>query len=404
MKVAMLSLSASPLGAQGILDADGLTIHVAELSGALAARGHEVRVYTRRDDELLPERVELRPGVDVEHVTAGPATRLADGALLTHVGDFGRAVGARLRDFQPDVVHAHHWMSGLAALQATAEHRIPVVETYHSLGSVERRFLRDADPSPATRVGLERTLGGLVDRVVAQSDDEVAELARLGVPRASTVIVPSGVDADHFTPAGPAVTRPGGLRRVLSVGRVVPRRGYADLVDAVRLVPGAELVVLGAADDDQAAGIRGRAEKAGVADRVRLAGAVHGDELPRWYRSADVVACAAWYEPFGLTPLEAMACGVPVVAYAVGGMAETVIDDVTGVLVRPRDVRHLAGALRGLLGDDVRRMSYASAAVDRVRSRYTWERTAEGIERVYLAVTGADVEEDAVLSLPHDQG
>src|SRR2546423_1317048 len=155
MKVAMLSLSASPLGAFGVIDADGLTIHVAELSGALAKRGHEVRVYTRRDDQLLPERVEFRPGVTVEHVTAGPPARVADDALLTHVGDFGRAVGVRLQSFQPDVVHAHHWMSGLAALQATAEHRIPVVVTYHSLGSVERRFLRDADPSPSTRVGME---------------------------------------------------------------------------------------------------------------------------------------------------------------------------------------------------------------------------------------------------------
>jgi glycosyltransferase involved in cell wall biosynthesis len=122
--------------------------------------------------------------------------------------------------------------------------------------------------------------------------------------------------------------------------------------------------------------------------------------MPGWYRSADVVACAPWYEPFGLTPLEAMACGVPVVAYAVGGLAESIIDGVTGILVPPRDVRHLAASLRAVVGDEVRRMSYASAAVDRVRSRYTWERTAADIERVYASVTGEPVTADLEAALP----
>jgi glycosyltransferase involved in cell wall biosynthesis len=137
--------------------------------------------------------------------------------------------------------------------------------------------------------------------------------------------------------------------------------------------------------------LRRLAEQRGVADRVRILGCVPREDMAAWYRSADVVACAPWYEPFGLTPLEAMACGVPVVAYAVGGLAESVIDGVTGTLVPPRDVRHLAAALRAVLGDEVRRMSYASAAVDRVRSRYTWERTAADVERVYASVTGEPI-------------
>jgi glycosyltransferase involved in cell wall biosynthesis len=119
-----------------------------------------------------------------------------------------------------------------------------------------------------------------------------------------------------------------------------------------------------------------------------MIGAVASDDMPALYRSADIVACTPWYEPFGLTPLEAMACGVPVVAYAVGGLAESVIDGVTGTLVQPRDVRGLGTALRSLLGDEIRRISYASAAADRVRSRYTWDRAAFDIERVYAEATG----------------
>ena len=406
MRIALVSEHASPLATFGQPDTGGQNTHVAELSRALAQRGHEVRVYTRRDDPALPDVVTLCDGVLVEHVPAGPAQWLPKDDLLPYMGGFGRWLAGRWGDgpFQPDVVHAHFWMSGLAALTATAERRVPVVVTYHALGSVKRRLLGELDTSPPTRIGMERTLGTLADRVIAQSEDEVAELGRLGVRRADTVIVPSGVDVERYEPGGPVAERPtGGLRRILSVGRLVVRKGFADLIEALRRVPGAELVVVGGpvaeelAGDPEASRLRSLADQYGVADRVRLVGSVGGEALPGWYRSADVVACAPWYEPFGLTPLEAMACGVPVVAYSVGGIAESVIDGVTGTLVPPRDVGALAVALRGLLTDDVRRMSYASAAVDRVRSRYTWERTAFDVERVYAALTGAVVAEDSAL-------
>jgi D-inositol-3-phosphate glycosyltransferase len=398
LRVAMISEHASPLAMLGGVDAGGQNTHVAELAIALAQRGHDVRVYTRRDDPDLPDEVPLADGACVEHVPAGPAERVPKDDLLPFMGEFGRWLAARWTspDFVPDVVHAHFWMSGLAALTATSASRIPVVVTYHALGSIKRRYQGDKDTSPETRIGLERELGHLADRVVAQCAEEVDELGRMGVPRSSIQIVPSGVNVDRFTPTGPTAER-SDRPRILSAGRMVERKGFADLVRALRLVPDAELVVIGGppaaelSGDRVAVGLSRLAEKLDVADRLRMVGSVPAEDMPAWYRSADVVACAPWYEPFGLTPLEAMACGVPVVAYAVGGLAESVIDGVTGILVPGRDVRGLATALRTVLGDEVRRMSYASAAVDRVRSRYTWERTAADIERVYALVTGEPV-------------
>jgi glycosyltransferase involved in cell wall biosynthesis len=305
------------------------------------------------------------------------------------------------------VVHAHNWMSGLAALTATANSRIPVVVTYHVLGSVKHRFLGDRDTSPAPRQGMERELGLLADKVIAQSHDEVDELGRLGIPRGDIVVIPSGVDVERFTPGGPVLGKPrrdGDRPRILSVGRLIERKGFEDLIAALRALPEAELVIAGGPpasglDADPAAGrLRALADRLGVAERLRLLGSVPRDEMPALYRSADVLACAPWYEPFGLTPLEAMACGVPVVAYAVGGLAESVIDGVTGTLVAPRDVRALAVALRGILSDDVRRMSYSSAAVDRAHSRYTWQRAAAEVERVYAAATGAPLSTDEALT------
>jgi len=407
LRIAMISEHASPLATPGGVDSGGQNTHVGELSRALARRGHDVRVYTRRDRADTPAQVPFHDGVTVVPVPAGPAVSLGKDELLPFMGDFGRWLAAEWGggDFTPDVVHAHFWMSGLAALTATADSRIPVVVTFHALGAVKRRYQGGRDTSPDTRMGLERTLGTLADRVIAQCADEVAELGRLGVRRADTVVVPSGVDIERFTPVGPVAPRPtDGRLRILSVGRMVERKGFGDLIQALRRVPDAELVLAGGppaeelSNDPEAMRLMALAEQAKVADRVRMVGAVDSQDMPALYRSADVVACTPWYEPFGLTPLEAMACGVPVVAYAVGGLAESVIDGVTGTLVQPRDVRALGAALRTLLADDVRRISYASAAADRVRSRYTWDRTAFDVERVYAAVTGVPLVTDDALT------
>jgi D-inositol-3-phosphate glycosyltransferase len=396
LRIAMISEHVSPLATPGGVDCGGQHTHVTELSRALARRGHEVRVYTRRDREDAVD-TSFEDGVTVVHVPVGPAAPLPKDALLPYMGDFGRWLAAHWQDDDqaPDVIHAHFWMSGLAALTATAQSRIPVVVTFHALGSVKRRYLGDKDTSPDTRTGLERTVGTMVNRVIAQSADEVAELGRLGIKRTDTAIVPSGVNIERFTQTGPVAERPpDGRQRILSVGRMVERKGFGDLIQALRRVPDAELVLAGGppaselATDPEAIRLRALAEQAKVADRVRMVGSVAAEDLAALYRSADVVACTPWYEPFGLTPLEAMACGVPVVAYAVGGLAESVIDRVTGTLVQPRDVRGLGSALRTLLADEVRRMSYASAAADRVRARFTWDRAAFDVERVYFEAAG----------------
>jgi glycosyltransferase involved in cell wall biosynthesis len=237
-------------------------------------------------------------------------------------------------------------------------------------------------------------LGRAVRRVVAQSRDEIGELLRIGVPATRISLVPSGVDLDRFTPRGPAVPRDG-RPRILSVGRLVERKGFADLVQAMAAVPQAECVVIGGPAavelpaDPVARRLRTLARACGVDDRVRLAGAVPGPEMPRWYRSADLLACAPWYEPFGLTPLEAMACGVPVVATAVGGLTDTVVDRVTGRLVHPRDPRGLGTALGELLGDPPARLACAAAALARARHRYSWWRTATALQAIYRSVAPA---------------
>ncbi|MFC0526951.1 glycosyltransferase [Phytohabitans kaempferiae] len=394
MRIAMISEHASPLAALGGVDAGGQNTHVAELAAALAGQGHDVRVYTRRDSADQPALVPMRDGVVVAHVPAGPPEPLPKDELLPYMRDFSRWLVDEWRgdEWVPTVAHAHFWMSGLAAVTAGRQTGVPVVQTYHALGSVKKRHQGAADTSPPKRIGYERALGRAVDRVVVQCQDEVRELVRMGVPRTRMALIPSGVDSERFTPEGPAEPRDPDRPRILTVGRYVERKGFADLIRALRIVPKAECVVVGGPPaagleaDSFAGKLRRLAESAKVADRVRLVGAVPANEMPRWYRSADVLATAPWYEPFGLTPLEAMACGVPVVGSSVGGLTDTVVDGLTGDLVSPRDPRSLGMALRRVLGDPVRRFAYATAALDRARQCYSWRRAAEQLSAVYEAV------------------
>lgn len=395
LRIAMISEHASPLAHIGGVDAGGQNVAVAELSAALARLGHDVVVYTRRDDAGLPERVDTADGYSVVHVPAGPAEVIAKDEMPQYMGDFGEYLAGQWTQWRPDVAHAHFWMSGLATLAAADPLRIPTVQTFHALGAVKRLHQGAADTSPDERIRLETMIARSVDWVAATCSEEVAELVRMGRPANRISVVPCGVDVEEFTPDGPTAPK-GKAHRVVSVGRLVPRKGFDTMIRAMRQLPRTELVIVGGPDkselDDDAEAMRLQrlAAAQGVGDRVHLYGSVARDEMPMLLRSADVVAATPWYEPFGIVPLEAMACGVPVVASAVGGMLDTVVPGSTGRLVPPRDADALAAAIGPLLWDGRLRDRFGAAGRRRVCEHYTWDRVADGTEEVYrtLAAVG----------------
>jgi glycosyltransferase involved in cell wall biosynthesis len=391
MKVAMVSEHASPLAALGGVDAGGQNVHVACLAGALADLGHSVEVYTRRDDPAVPRRVRLRDGVDVVHLPCGPPEPMPKDELLPHVGELARALARELGRHRPDVVHAHFWMSGLATMHANNTVRVPTAVTFHALGSVKRRHQGVKDTSPRERLRLEASVARGVGAVLATSQEEVFELVRMGAPRRNVALVPCGVDTEWFSPAGPTESTTPGRHRIVVVSRLVERKGIGNVVAALSGVPDAELVVAGGGDagslcsDPEARRLEQLAMDCGVRDRLELRGRVERHEMPALLRSADLVVCAPWYEPFGLVALEAMACGVPVVATAVGGLVDTVIHGVTGVHVPPRDPDALAAALRELLAAPTRRAELGRAGRERACRRYVWSTIAIETVRAYVA-------------------
>jgi type III pantothenate kinase len=293
---------------------------------------------------------------------------------------------------RPDVVHAHFWMSGMAAIRAARPLGIPVVQTFHALGTVKRRYQGERDTSPASRLDIERQILRQADHVVATCTDEVFELIRLGAYRGRLTVIPCGVDLAVFTPDGPHAPRIPGRGRVVTVGRLVERKGIGNVITALTKLPDVELIIAGGPDrsrlghDADARRLRALVEEEGVADRVTLCGRLERAGVARLIRSADAVVAVPWYEPFGIVPLEAMACGVPVVASAVGGMVDTVLDDVTGVHVPPRDPERLAEVLEALLADPQRGLGYGRAGVDRARRLYDWGRIGAATMELYASL------------------
>ncbi|RDI31811.1 glycosyltransferase [Lentzea flaviverrucosa] len=350
----------------------GQRVHVAGLSAALACRGHAVTAYTRLESALSPDRERTELGYDVVRLSAGPVVPIDENEMISQIGRLAELLGREWRDAPPDVVHAHGWTSGLASV--LAEHRgTPVVQTYYGLGGSVRRSL------------AERIVGREVARVAAMSSNEVLALVRTGVGRSRISVVPTGVDVQMFTPWGRTARR-GTRSRIVTAA---PQRGLADLVKVLSHVEDAELLIIGGpgkrriGQDPGLRRLRALAVDAGVADRVVFTGAVSRERTIALLRSADVVVCAARCEPVGHVSLEAMACGVPVVATAVGALADSVVDGVTGLHVPPGRPRLLAKALCGLLGDGVRRQELGAAARDRACARYSWDRIAADTLRAY---------------------
>ena len=394
MRIAMVSEHASPLAALGGVEAGGQNVHVASLARELGRRGIEVVVHTRRDDPALPRRVSLAPNVVVDHVDAGPPVPVENPIdnLLPFMDDFADDLLSAWTDEPPDIVHSHFWMSGRAALAAAQPLGLPVVHTFHALGVVKRRHQGAKDTSPPERLAEEKAILRRAHVIVAQCSDEVFELVRLGADLSKIRIVPSGVDVVRFAPDGPRLPRPADRARVVVVSRLVERKGVGNVIKALADVPGAELLIAGGPDrqhlfeSPEARRLGALAREAGVAERVRFLGRVACEDVPALMRSADVVVCVPWYEPFGIVPLEAMACGVPVVAAAVGGLIDTVVDGVTGVHVPPRCPDLIARALRRLLADPALRARLGAAGARRVRERFAWTRSADSMLQLYAGI------------------
>lgn len=406
LRIALISEHASPAALLGGEDAGGQNVYVDGLSRALGRFGHSVDVFTRRDSGAGPAVTEVAPGVRIVNLAAGPPRPLPKDDLWPYMPrfrnaflDFMRRDGVRY-----DALHANFWMSGWVGVELGGQLRLPVIQLFHALGATKRRHQHDADSSPGERIAVERRIVRAADRLIAQCPSERAELiADYGAAPERLALIPGAVNTTVFRPVarGEARRRIGhGLAEedfvITYVGRLLPRKDVGNIVGALALLarqaarPVKLLVVGGASPDPDPVAtpeigvIRRLAAELGVADRVFCVGMRQHEALRHYYAAGDVAVTTPWYEPFGLTPLEAMACGRPVIGAQVGGIAFTILDGATGFLVPPRDPGMLAARLRCLHDRPALRDEFGVAARRRVEQEFSWTvaagRTADLIE------------------------
>lgn len=404
MKIALISEHASPLATLGSVDSGGQNVYVAYVARELARAGHRVDVFTRRDNPELPPVVHLVPNVRVIPVPAGPPSFVPKESLLPHMGEFCDNLVACCAEARPyDVVHANFFMSGLAAQRLRHEYGSPFVITFHALGKVRRFHQGTADGFPPQRIDIEEMLVESADRIIAECPQDRDDLVSLYGARLDNVdIVPCGVETKELGPGSRKLRSELGLGDdefvVLQLGRLVPRKGIDNVIRGVAALTKehgieAKLLVVGGESDDpdpartpEIGRLRRIADECGIADRVIFTGRRPRAALRDFYCAADVFVTTPWYEPFGITPLEAMACGCAVIGAAVGGIKHTVVDNVTGYLVPPNDADALADRLARLRLNPARARRFGRAGMRRVRSAFTWQCVASALESVYLGL------------------
>jgi D-inositol-3-phosphate glycosyltransferase len=419
--LAVLSMHTSPLAQPGTGDGGGMNVYVRELSAALARAGVTCEVFTRAWSPSQPAMVQVEPGFRVHHVPAGPVAPVAKEELVDLVEEFTDNVAARLgalagTECGVDAIHANYWLSGIAGHAMKHELGVPLVSTFHTLDRVKA----EASPEeidaaePARRALAEAQVIGCSDAVLASCSVEAEQLADLYDADPGRIeIVPPGVDHAFFAPgdyrqARRALGMPIEAPVLLFVGRIQPLKGLdvavqalAELVTAGGIEGGRRLgdttlVVIGGPSGphggEEMARIQRMIDALRLNERVRFVPAQSHELLSTYYRAADVCVVPSRSESFGLVALEAAACGIPVVASAVGGLTTLVDHDSTGYLVDGRDPSLYAAYIARIVLDKDRAASMAAAASCRA-GRYTWSVAAARLRRLYGTLTARSLVE-----------
>jgi D-inositol-3-phosphate glycosyltransferase len=404
-RIALISEHATPLGIFGGVDSGGQNVYVGQLAKHLAAIGYHVDVFTRRDSEHLPEVVEWHHGVRIIHVPAGPPVQLPKEKLLPYMEEFTAFVLEQCRHHSSyDLIHANFWMSALVAANIKQAIGIPFVVTFHALGRVRRLHQGTDDHFPDERFAIEDRIVQEADHIIAECPQDREDLVRLYQANADRItIIPCGFDAAEFWSINKTHARLTlGLSPdefiILQLGRMVPRkgvdtviRGFAHLLKqksmaARLLIVGGEAETIDPKLTPEIGRLRAIAQELGIASRVMFVGRKGREVLKYYYSAADVFVTTPWYEPFGITPLESMACGTPVIGSDVGGIKFTVKDGETGYLVPPNTPELLADRLIHLHDNPQLGNLLGRQAIRRSHDHFTWQKVTSAVAALYEEV------------------
>ena len=395
MRIALVSVHGCPLARLGEKDSGGMNVYLLQLAKELGSLGITADVFTRFHDPNDPEIVDLGPGSRVIHIKAGPWYESKEGIypLLPEFVD-NMLSFQRERGLAYDLYHSHYWLSGEVVSRLNQHVRLPHIASFHTLGEAKIRARAEENES-IVRIRSERDTLHRADRIVAVSEHERGNMIDFyEAPGDRIQVIPCGVDMDVFKPMPRDEARRelglGDENVLLYVGRVQPLKGPELLLESVArldLNEGLKVLIVGGdvTGDEEVTKVRRLAEELGIDHLVCFEGTVPHKRLVHYYNAADLCVVPSFYESFGLVAAEAMACGTPVVATAVGGLPETVKDGLNGSLVRDRNPEVLAEKISLLLNDVRLRGLLASRARESVAA-LNWPTVAGRVAGLYESV------------------
>ncbi len=400
-RIALISEHASPLGTFGGADSGGQNVYIGQLAKHLAVLGYEVDVFTRRDRPELPEVLEWFDGVRIIHVPAGPPRYVRKEDLLPYMEEFTDCVLALCQCETYDLIHANFWMSAMVAVEIKRSHKIPFVVSFHALGRVRRFYQGRADEFPDERFAIEDSIVAAADRIIAACPQDREDLLSLYHADPDKIsIIPCGFDPDEFCQVEQSSARltlglPLQERLILQLGRLVPRKGVDTVICGLaRLIAEhqitARLLIVGGESEEpdpqitpEIGRLQAIAQKEGVGEWVTFVGSRHREVLKYYYSAADVFVTTPWYEPFGITPVEAMACGTPVIGSNVGGIKFTVKDGETGYLVPPNEPNAIAERISHLYENPQLLAQFGTVGRQRAQDLFTWQQVTNAVAALY---------------------
>jgi D-inositol-3-phosphate glycosyltransferase len=422
-RIALISEHASPVALLGGSDAGGQNVFVDEISRHLARRGYLVDVFTRRDNPSIPHIIDWTPGVRVIHLSAGPTERISKDDIWCFMPAFRDAFLDFVASTETpyDLIHSNFWMSGWVATELRRILCIPVVHIFHALGMIKRRQQGSADTSPQERIDVERQIVRDVDYLITPSPHEESELIEYYGARPSQIrMIPLAVDTEVFRPVDRWEARQRlGLGQddfvMAYIGRILPRKDIRNILHALPRLQqrcaqennssAIHLLIVGGESETpdpqvtpEIAELQRLVAAYNVSELVHFIGNRQQSLLRDYYGVCDVFITTPWYEPFGLTPLESMACGRPVIGSAVGGILYSVVENETGFLVPPQHPEILAERLYALLKDPELCEQMGQAARQRVLREFTWPLVAERTAHVYEEAIAQIVPRSSVLT------
>ncbi|QEC52864.1 hypothetical protein EDD80_10567 [Anseongella ginsenosidimutans] len=407
-KIAFISEHASPLALLGGIDSGGQNIYVDRVARHLSKMGYEVDIYTRWDDPAKERIVRYLPGVRVIHVPAGPRRFIPKENLFELMEGFAANMVSAIKaeGLQYDLAHVHFWMSGYVALRLKQLLSLPFIITFHALGKVRRMFQGSADGFPDSRFAVEEEIVREADGIIAECPQDKEDLMILYYADEEKIkVIPCGFDPSEFHPMNKKACKLKlGLdpdeKIILQLGRMVPRKGVENVIRSLGmllrkreikvrlLVVGGESYTPDPVTTPEIGRLQQIAEAENVMGNVTFTGRRDRKHLKYFYNAADIFVSTPWYEPFGITPLEAMACGVPVIGANVGGIKYSVSHTRTGFLVPAHEPEILCQRMLEILSSEELAKELGYGGITRVNNSFTWEIVTKSVSRFYQEIAG----------------